>query len=560
MSVGICIMSHHHLYRVGQLARHFAAAGCRVVVHVDTVTDQGEFDLLRQDLSDIEVLYAERRRCEWGTFALHDAALEASRLLIDTYDDVNHVCLISGSCLPIQPVAELQSYLSEHPDTDFVESRLLGQEEWVQDGLSDERFTLYFPFGWRSNRWLFDKSVDLQRKLRIKRRIPEHLDIALGSQWWTLTRKTLRAILDDPQKGETDAYFRKCWIVDEAYVQTLVRTHARKLANRSLCLTEFDPQGKPFTFYDDHAHLLQNHPAHFFARKIWHGATGLYNKYLNGVEPMVAARRPKSGSLSDIVETGRRARCEGRPGLLMQSRFPVQAFEPQHSTARPYLVVDGYDFIYEDISGWMQSLGLGLAHGRIFDKSRVVFADERGIAAGCIPANPKIRDWNTEQFLTNLIWNAREAQQAFQFHVSDSTRMASFLLKDPNATIFLIKGAWVMGMTQRRGESPVEYRRRAMRLQLLERKHIDEIESGSTRAKVISWSLAEVIADPTLPLVALANAIEGGKVDRITHMPDMREAHGLNELVHRLGAAGVSAPAAALPGSNVRRLRRTESG
>lgn len=553
-------MSHHHLYRVEQLARHFVAAGCRVVVHVDTVADRSDFDQLQADLSDIEVLYAERRRCEWGTFALHDAALEASRLLIDTYGDVDHVCLISGSCLPIQPVAELQAYLADNADTDFVESHRLAEEDWVQDGLSDERFTLYFPFGWRSNRWLFDKAVDWQRKLRIKRRIPEHLDIALGSQWWTLTRKTLRAILDDPLKNETDAYFRKCWIVDEAYVQTLVRTHARKLANRSLCLTEFDPQGKPFTFYDDHAHLLQDQPRHFFARKIWHGASGLYNKYLNGVEPMVAARRPKAGKLADIVEAGRRARCEGRPGLLMQSRFPVQAFEPQHSTARPYIVMDGYDFIYEDIAGWAQSQGLELAHGRIFDKAQVAFADERGTAPGCIPANPKIRDWNTEQFLTNLIWNARDTQQAFQFHVSDSTRMASFLLKDPNATIFLIKGAWVMGMTQRRGESPVEYRRRAMRLKLLERKHIDEIESASTRANVISWSLAEVIADPTLPLIALANAIEGRTVDTVTHMPDMQEAHGLNELVHRLGAAGVSAPAAALTASNVRRLRRTEIG
>ena len=547
MSVGICIMSHHHLYRVEELARHFVTAGTRVIIHVDSAAPEDEFVALVEGLADVDVLFAPRKRCEWGTFALHDAALESARVLIDTHEDVSHVCLISGSCLPLQPVEALQQHLARHPETDFVESRVLGEEQWVQEGLSHERFTLYFPFGWRSNRWLFDKFVDLQRHLGIRRRIPSHLRLAMGSQWWTLSRRTLRRILDDPRKAETDAFFRKCWIVDESYVQTLVRTHSDNLVPRSLCLTEFDPQGKPFTFYDDHAHLLSGARDHFFVRKIWHGASGLYNKYLYGVEPMAAARRPKRWTLKHAVEEGRRSRCVGRPGLLMQSRFPVQAFERQHATARPYLVLDGFDFIYKDIADWQRTLGLEYAHGRLFAKDQVEFATGGHYASGVIPANPRIRDWNTEQFLTNLIWNDRTRQQSFQFHVSDSTRMASFLLKDPNATILFIKGAWVIGMEQREGETTAQYRRRALRLKLLEKKHIDEVESATTRATIKSWTLAEVIANPLLPLEALAGMIEGREAAPLPTTPDMQSGHGLNTLLYRLKSEGIQAPAAGFP-------------
>lgn len=535
-------MSHHHLYRVEELARHFTSAGCRVVIHVDLTAPQAEFDVLRSSLSDTDAVFAPRKRCEWGAFSLHDASLEASRLLIDTFAEVTHVNLISGSCLPIRSVKALESFLQSNPDTDFVESHLLGVEDWVQEGLSEERFTLYFPFGWRSNRWLFDRAVDLQRRLRIRRTVPKHLQLALGSQWWTLSRGTLRRILEDPLKSQTDAYFRKCWIVDESYVQTLVRTHSRKHVNRSLCLTEFDPQGKPFTFYDDHAHLLNERTDKFFARKIWHGATGLYNKYLYGVEPMVAARRPKGGKLVDLVNEGRAQRCEGRPGLLMQSRFPVQAFERQHSTARPYIVLDGYDFLFKDIDAWQRNIGLEYAHGRLFRKDSVEFMGGSDVMPGGMVANPKIRDWNTEQFLTNLIWNNRTVQQSFQFHISDSTRMASFLLKDPNATILLIKGAWVLSMAPQEGETSAEFRRRAKRLKLLEQKHLDEVEQSTTRAKVISWSLTEVIADPSLPLNALRALIDQPLSTPIMQMPELRQEHGLNELVYKLQAEGIQSP------------------
>ena len=47
----------------------------------------------------------------------------------------------------------------------------------------------------------------------------------MGSQWWCLTRATLRAILRDPDRPALARYFRGVWIPDESYFQTLARRH-----------------------------------------------------------------------------------------------------------------------------------------------------------------------------------------------------------------------------------------------------------------------------------------------------------------------------------------------
>jgi hypothetical protein len=107
-----------------------------------------------------------------------------------------------------------------------------------------ERFTLRFPFSWRTQRWLFDRYVRLQRLVGFQRSIPNGIVPHLGSQWWCLTRQTLSAILQGPDRALYDRYFRRVWIPDESYFQTLVRQVSGNVESRSLTLSKFDFQGK----------------------------------------------------------------------------------------------------------------------------------------------------------------------------------------------------------------------------------------------------------------------------------------------------------------------------
>src|SRR5690606_12191294 len=117
---------------------------------------------------------------------------------------VRHVFLASGSCLPLRPLAELRAYLAAHPYTDFIESVTTADVEWTVGGIDMERFTLRFPFSWKRQQRLFDTYVRLQRRVGFQRRIPKGIVPHLGSQWWCLTRRTLSAILQDPERPMLD--------------------------------------------------------------------------------------------------------------------------------------------------------------------------------------------------------------------------------------------------------------------------------------------------------------------------------------------------------------------
>lgn len=558
MTIGICILAHSHLYRVEQLVHHFAERECRVAIHVDSSTDTAEFDVLVNAVSGLpNVVVAPRMNCEWGTFSLHDAAIKTAELLIDTFADVSHVTLISGSCLPMRPVEDLKTFLAAHPTTDFVESKRLGEERWVQEGLEEERFTLYHPFKWRKQRFAFDMSVEVQRKLRIKRRIPEGLDLSMGSQWWTLTRQTLRRILNDQRRPEWEKFFKQAWIVDEAYVQTMVRRHSVDLRDMSLTLTEFDPQGKPFTFYDDHSQILDGTDK-FFARKIWHGASALYNRYLFGAEPLAAARRKDEvREVAAMVDQGRARRCHGRPALLSQSRFPCRGFEDQHATPNRYLVLNGYDFVFEDMDRWLKMRGVDNAHGRLFRKGRVEFSNDQRMMPGGLTDDPRIRDWHPVQFLTNMLYQSRDTFHSFQFCAADSRPVSKFVLRDPNAVIFSISGAWMLDLLPSMGEETSAFRRRAQILEMVEQKFQTDLTAPTTRASVYQFTLEDVLAAPQVAAHALETVIPSRQESSplLQNMPQTVGNLQIDALRARLGQAGIATDSFHAIPSHVERQR-----
>lgn len=205
-TVGIVMLVHTALDRAEQVTRHWTAGGCPVVIHVDRKVEARTFQAFRERLSKNPLVrFSRRHRCEWGTWGIVSASQSASELLLKEFPDVGHVYLASGSCLPLRPVQELVDYLQQRPETDFIESATTADVPWIVGGLSTERFTLHFPISWKRQRKLFDAYVNVQRKLKVRRRIPAGLVPHMGSQWWCLTRKTLSAILNDPERPRNDA-------------------------------------------------------------------------------------------------------------------------------------------------------------------------------------------------------------------------------------------------------------------------------------------------------------------------------------------------------------------
>ena len=537
MTLGVVMLVHAALDRAEQVIRHWVAGGCPVVVHLDKPVPQPVFDRFRASLSDLpQVRFSQRFRCEWGTWGIVAATQSASELLLAEFPQVRHIYVMSGACLPLRPVAELRAYLDDRPDTDFIESATTADVPWTVGGLSDERFTLRFPFSWKRHRRTFDRYVDLQRKIGLKRRIPGGLVPHMGSQWWCLTRRTLSAILSDPRRAEYDRYFAKVWIPDESYFQTLSRLWSQRIESRSLTLSKFDFQGKPHIFYDDHLQLLRRSDC-FVARKIWPHADGLYRAFLAPDGAVQQGAEPNPGKIDRIFAKAVERRTRGRPGLYMQSRYPNEGWE-NGVTSSPYSVFEGFSDLFLDFEAWLARASGARVHGHLFGPEGAEFEGRQTTFSGALSDNPQLRDLDPRMFLRNLIWNTRGERQCFQFGPGDNARLSWDLAKDPNARISVISGAWAIPLFQS-NRNFADLRALAAALQRIEADHLHALRSPHAKARVRIWTLADFIEAPIEFLQSILDEIAPKGSRRLSEAPRMADLAGFGQFLQNLKNQGM---------------------
>ena len=537
MSVGIVMLVHTALGRAEQVARHWSRAGCPVVIHLDRNVQRRAFDTFRDRLSDLPgVLFSRRHRCEWGTWGLVAASQDASELMLERFEEVRHVYLASGSCLPLRPVEELIVYLQGRPRTDFIESATTADVPWTVGGLDHERFTLYFPFSWRRNRYAFDRFVEFQRSFGVRRQIPKGIVPHMGSQWWCLTRQTLSAILQDPDRPKYDRYFRRVWIPDESYFQTLARLFSTNIESRSLTLSKFDFQGKPHIFYDDHLQLLRRSDC-FVARKIWAHADNLYRAFLSETETAMSRQEPNPGKIDRIFAKAVDRRTRGRSGLYMQSRYPNFGWE-NGVTAGKYSVFQGFAELFEDFEGWLARATGAQVHGHLFAPERAEFAGGQTVINGALCDNARIRDTNPKAFLTNLLWNTRGERQCFQYGPRDTRAINWDMSRDPNAQMSVISGAWAVPLFKSNANFAA-IRMEAARLQKIEDSMLHELRSPDVKARIRIWSMADFIESPMEPLQVVIDEIGQKAARRLAEAPRMADLAGFGQFLQNLKNQGM---------------------
>jgi hypothetical protein len=531
------MLCHTALDRAAQVARHWASHDCPVVIHLDKRVKRKGYDGLVKALADLpNVRFSGRHACEWGTWGIVAATQEAATIMLREFPQVRHVYLSSGSCLPLRPVAELIRYLDERPRTDFIESVTTEDVGWTIGGLDVERFTLRFPFSWRKQRRLFDGYVRLQRRLRFKRRIPPGIVPHLGSQWWCLTRQTLSAILDNPERDEIDRYFRRVWIPDESYFQTLVRQVSAHVESRSLTLSKFDFQGKPHIFYDDHLQILRRSDC-FVARKIWPHADRLYATFLSDDPGNQPAAEPNPGKIDRLFARAVERRTKGRAGLYMQSRHPNENWE-NGRTAAPYSVFEGFSDLFENFEIWLGKATGTRVHGHLFAPDRVHFAGGDSVYNGAMSDSAEMRDYNPKSFLTNLIWNTRGERQCFQFGPADTQKLAHFMAGDANAQISVISGAWAIPLFHS-NRNFGDIRREAALLQKIEAEFLAVLRASWVKARVRTWTLAEFVENPMEPLQTIVDEISPRSLRRLTEAPRLADLTGFGQFLQNLRNQGM---------------------
>lgn len=537
MTLGFVILAHRDLYRVAQFVSHLSGQGCPVCVHVDANVPRKEFAEFSNSLAELSNVYlAKRRRCDWGRFSIVQATQNAVERLLIEHSDLSHVMLSSGSCLPVRPVRQLRRFLRNRPNTDFIESVSVRNAKWVTGGLSEERFTLYFPVSWRKRRRIFDRLVDFQRFLKVSRKIPEKLDPHLGSQWWCLTTKTLKAILKDPRRKYYDTYFSHSWIPDESYFQTLARKHSKSIESRSLTFSKFDFQGKPFNLYDDHLDLLSQTDC-FFVRKVWPGAINLYETLLDPGREFVPMRGSNQRAFEEHFNQANDLRCEGRIGLFMQGRYPYVQSKGSGRTSAPYFVVIGMGKLFQNLPEWLSKKTDTAFHGNIYAPKAVFFQGGAKFTRGNLLAHHKIRDRDPEAYLSNLIWNYRKKKQGFFFDAVDVQRVVGTIVFDPNATVIIVRGGWVTQFVDQKGKAKLSL---AEKFQAREQRIFSLFDDPDAKAKISVIDLDELVEHPSGVLKTVALQIDPTAQLTVTDIPHLKALDDLRKTIRKLRNQGMS--------------------
>jgi hypothetical protein len=358
----------------------------------------------------------------------------------------------------------------------------------------------------------------------------------LGSQWWCLTRQTLTAILQDPDRPKYDSYFSKVWIPDESYYQTLVRLYSTNIESRSLTLAKFDFQGKPHIFYDDHMQLLRRSDC-FVARKIWPNANKLYTGFLSDDASIFTGAEPNPGKIDRIFSKAVERRTKGRPGLYMQSRFPNDGWENGLTSAQ-YSVFEGFTELFQDFEDWLARAVGARVHGHLYAPDRVEFAARQKVFAGALTDSAVLRDYNPRAFLTNLIWNTRGERQCFQFGPRDNQAICWDMAKDVNAQISVISGAWAIPLFFSNANFS-DIRKEAARLQKIEAEHLNVLRSSYAKARVRIWSMADFVENPMEPLQTIIDEIGVRASHRLTEAPRMVSLEGFGQFLQNLKNQGM---------------------
>lgn len=269
--IAFILLCHKDPDAIIRQALSLTAVGDYMSIHFDASAPKAAYDKIRSALKDNpNVTFSKKRiRCGWGEWSLVQATLYAVEAAVDAFPRATHFYMLSGDCMAIKSAEYAHEFLDKR-EVDYIESYDYFKSDWIKTGWKEERLIYRHIFNERTQKKLFYGMFEVQKRLGLTRKVPDDLEIMIGSQWWCLRRRTVEWILDFTKKRpDVMRFFRTTWIPDETFFQTLVRhlVPEKEIECRTLTFLMFTDYGMPVVFYNDHYDMLLSQDF-LFARKI----------------------------------------------------------------------------------------------------------------------------------------------------------------------------------------------------------------------------------------------------------------------------------------------------
>ena len=269
--IAFILLCHKDPDAIIKQAQRLTAVGDFISIHFDARADKADYARIRTALkNNSNVAFVKKRvKCGWGEWSLVEATLRAVKAAVDKFPKASHFYMLSGDCMATKSAKYVHSFLDQH-DKDFIESFDFFDSDWIKTGMKEDRLIFRHFLNERKHKTLFYASVEAQRKLGLKRKIPGDIQMMIGSQWWCLRRRTVEWVLDFvKQRRDVLRFFKSTWIPDETFFQTIVRhvVPQKEIETRTLTFLMFSDYGMPVNFYNDQYDILLAQD-YLFARKI----------------------------------------------------------------------------------------------------------------------------------------------------------------------------------------------------------------------------------------------------------------------------------------------------
>jgi hypothetical protein len=445
MRVAYIILAHSHPENVARLAIRLTESGGVAAVHYDLKSPAVEFAAIETGLkSTPAALLVPRIEVGWGQWSIVQATLNAIQALEATEIPFDYVHLMSGADYPIRPLSWFDRFLSKSAGKEFIEATNIRKGTWIKDGLEHERYQYRHIHNWQTDPIKFDRYWKRQQNRKQKREFLKGLDPFLGAQWWTLTWNTCRQARGWSETPGVRQFFETVWIPDEMFFQTYVGNNisSADIANSSVCLYQFDDNGKPVVYYDDHLDYLTRQKF-FFARKLSPGAQKLRDGIDAELERLRQAKVPFDGGLGKPTSEYAETIESHRWGLANRWRvgYAVDAWYGDLEWNRNHYIVVATSSraAAEPLIQALAAPSFTICHGELFAARGIEFASGRQRFAGYGIDDIALRDQKRTNFLVDVIKAGAPALTCFVVVLDGSNDPLGVLIWDQRAHFVLLQ-------------------------------------------------------------------------------------------------------------------------
>jgi hypothetical protein len=446
MKITFLILAHQHPKILVRLVNTLLQAGHTVALHYDLkAAKAGYEEVVRNFGTHPSVRFAKRVKVGWGEWSICQATLNCIEEIEASGWEPDYVYYASGADYPIRSARELSAFLERNKGMEFIEGVPSDRKRWVKGGPQEERYQYRFWFNWRSQHKRSVFLLELQQKLKLRRKFVLGLEPYMGSQWWVLTWKTLQAVMTVARRPEVLRFFKTTMIPDELFFQTLVcnLVPSASIVARPLTLYQFTDYYLPIIFCLDRVEYLVRQPF-FLARKISPHRMEIFDRldevWMSPGDP-AALQDEKIATISPEYEMHRLKYRDGVPGVPVYGKLAHPWYQDLERIALPYFMVMGLSGIELKIAYLLLSCSSKvICHGQIFHPDLLEFAYDADEFAGYKRDAVALRNVSAPNFLGNLIRALPNRQTGFLVRAGQGWHVPEIIANLQDPAMLILRG------------------------------------------------------------------------------------------------------------------------